>query len=270
MKPSIRLWGRLLAWMAVLYMLLRWFEYRQVYQPTRFWDDTPAREGLAFEDLALPVGIGDHASAWYLPCPGTNAARVMLVCHGNGGNISHRLDLARMLLESGWNVLLLDYRGYGKSSGRPGEENTYQDTQAAYNWLRKRGFAPSQIIAYGESLGGGVATELAVREKLGGLIIQSSFTSIVDLGAELFPFLPVRLLATIKYETRKKLTSIRVPVMVMHSRADTLIPIHHAERNFAAANEPKLFVELQGDHNESVFTVPALFINGLAKFSKLL
>ena len=121
------------------------------------------------------------------------ARLAVLFCHGNGGNISHRLDTCAALLATGVSVFVFDYRGYGRSAGRPGEEGTYRDAQAAYQWLRQKGFAGTNIMAFGESLGGGVAAELAVREPLGGLVLQSTFTSIPDIGAELFPWLPVRL-----------------------------------------------------------------------------
>ena len=119
--------------------------------------------------------------------------------------------------------------------------------------LGEKGFAPTNIFALGESLGGAVATELAVRETVGGLVLHSTFTSVPDLGAELFPWLPVRWLGTIQYDTRSKLPRLGVPVLVLHSRGDTLIAFHHAERNFAAANEPKVFAELQGDHNDPLW-----------------
>jgi pimeloyl-ACP methyl ester carboxylesterase len=264
-----RRWIRPLILAAFAYMLLRWFEHSQVYHPSRAWDGDPARYGMTFEDLSIPVGKNDRVSAWFLPANRSNTPNVFLVCHGNGGNISDRLDLARLLLDCGPAVMLFDYRGYGKSTGRAGEEKSYEDSQAAYRWLREKGFAPASIIAYGESLGGGVAAELALREKTGGLILQSAFTSTPDLGAELFPFLPVHLLATIKYDTRKKLPMIHAPVLVMHGRADTLIPYHHGRNNFAAANEPKLFAEIAGDHNDGVFTDPGLFKGAIGKFLQL-
>jgi fermentation-respiration switch protein FrsA (DUF1100 family) len=251
-------------------MLVRWFEYSQVYCPTRAWEATPDAQSLKFENLSLPVAKDDHISAWFLPSSSTTVSKVFLVCHGNGGNISHRLDLAKTLVDSGMAVLLFDYRGYGKSTGRPSEQKSYEDAQAAYRWLREKGFPPDAVVAYGESLGGGVAAELALREKLGGLVLQSTFTSIPDLGAELFPYLPVHLLATIKYDTRKKLPLIHVPVLVMHSRSDTLVSFHHAEANFAAANEPKQFVEISGDHNDGPYANPPLFAGGIKKFTTLL
>ncbi len=136
-------------------------------------------------------------------------------------------------------------------------------------WLQQKGFAGTNIIAFGESLGGGVAAELAVREPVGGLVLESTFTSIPDIGAELFPWLPVRWLAKIRYDTRSKLPGLRVPVLVLHSPADELVGIHHAKANFAAANGPKLFWELQGDHNNPLAD-PKQFIAGLEKFLSLI
>jgi len=166
-------------------------------------------------------------------------------------------------------VFAFDYRGYGRSEGRPGEEGTYLDVQAAYEWLRKRGFAANDILAYGESLGGGIASELCLREKIGGLILQSTFTCIADIGRELFPWLPVKLISTIRYDTFGKLPRLKTPVLVMHSRGDGLIGFRHSERNFAAANEPKLFCEIGGEHNDPLASREQ-FLSGIEKFLQLI
>jgi uncharacterized protein len=163
-------------------------------------------------------------------------------------------------------VFVFDYRGYGRSEGRPGEEGTYLDAQAAAQWLRQRGFAPENIIVLGKSLGGGVASELALREAIGALILQSTFTSAPDLGGELFPFLPVRWIHRIRYDTINRLPKIKVPVLVAHSRTDDLIGFHHAERNFAAANEPKMFLEIAGDHVSVIEEGRQEYLAGLEKF----
>ncbi len=249
----------------LLYAMLRWFEHKQVYHPTREWIETGRALGRPWEDLRLQTADGVELSAWFFAA-NTNSPRSHLasvICHGNGGNISHRLDLCEALLGTGVAVLAFDYRGYGKSAGRPGEEGTYLDAQAAHAWLRKRGFAGSNIIAFGESLGGAVAAELARREPLGGLILQSTFTSIPDIGAELFPWLPVRWIASIRYDTRRKLPELGVPLLIMHSRADRLIPFHHAEANFAAARDPKRLWEIAGDHNDPLDADHAGFVNGV-------
>lgn len=238
----------------VLFMLLRWFEYKQTYHPTRTFDASAADLGRPWEEVNFTTNDGVKLNGWFFPA-NTNSPRApfaVIVCHGNGGNISHRLHLYDALLAAGVNVLAFDYRGYGRSEGRPTEEGTYLDAQAAHAWLRQKGFAATNILVFGESLGGGIASELAVRETCGGLILQSTFTSVTDLGAELYPFLPVRTLGSIRYDTRSKLPRIHIPVLVMHSREDSMIPFHHAERNFSAANEPKLLCELAGDHNDGM------------------
>jgi fermentation-respiration switch protein FrsA (DUF1100 family) len=253
---------------AVLFMLLCWFEHKQTYHPTRTLDATGAALGRAWEDVTFNASDGVALNGWFFPGD-TNSPRsrfAVVLCHGNGGNISHRLDLYELLLESGVSVLTFDYRGYGRSEGRPGEAGTYLDAQAAYAWLRAKGFDGAHIIAYGESLGGGIASELAVRETVGALVLQSTFTSVPDLGAELFPWLPVRLIGSIRYDTHSRLPRLRVPVLILHSRGDQLIRFHHAERNFAAANEPKWLHELSGGHNDGIVD-PAGF---LAAWGKLL
>ena len=251
--------------------MLRWFEHSQVYHPDRVLIATGRELDRPFEDLRLKTSDGVRIHSWFFPADQDSPRKktVVLVCHGNAGNISHRLSLAQALLQTGVNVFLFDYRGFGESEGVPSEEGTYLDAQAAYQWLAAKGFAGGNIILFGESLGGGIASELALREKIGGLVLQSTFSCIPDIGAELFPWLPVRWMASIKYSTCEKLPRIKVPVLVMHSRTDALIRFRHAEKNFARANEPKLLWELQGDHNESVMDEQH-FIAGIEKFLKMI
>lgn len=224
--------------------------------------------GRPFEEVALTAADATRLHAWFFPAkPASKREHLaFLVCHGNGGNISHRLGFYRAWLELGVNVFTFDYRGYGRSEGAPGEEGTYLDGQAATQWLRARGFAPENIILLGKSLGGGVASELALRESVGGLILQSTFTSIADIGADLFPWLPVRRLHRIRYDTLGKLPRIPVPVLVAHGRADDLVRFHHAEKNFAAANEPKAFLEIAGDHVSVLDEGRAEYLAGLDRF----
>jgi len=269
-----RRWRRVLitslVGLVVVYVMLRWFEHRQIYFPTREFVADAEALARPFENVQFKTSDGVELHGWFLPVA-TNSPRrhlAVLICHGNGGNISHRLDLCRLLLEGGVAVFVFDYRGYGHSRGTPGEEGTYLDAQAAHRWLSDKGFRGEHIVAFGESLGGGVAAELALRETLGGLVLQSSFTSIPDVGAELFPWLPVRWISTVKYDTQSKLPRMHIPVMVMHSRADTLIGFHHGEANFATANEPKLFWELQGDHNDSLSSDQG-FADGIERFLQM-
>ena len=212
----------------------------------------------------------DHAQlhGWFFPAEkGALRSRlVFLLMHGNAGNICNRLDFYQAWLGLGVNVFSFDYRGYGCSQGTPSEEGTYQDAEAAHAWLVARGFAPKNIIAVGKSLGGGIASELAIRAEVGALILQSTYTNIADAGADLYPFLPVRWVNTIKYDTFSKLSRIHVPVMVIHSRGDKTIRFRHAERNYAAAHEPKMFWEIQGGHTGVLDVDRSHYLEGLEKF----
>lgn len=250
--------------------MLQWFEHTQVYHPTRILYATGAELGRPYQDVYFKTEDGVRLNGWFFPANANSRdSSVVLYCHGNGGNISYRLDMAAALLSTGVAVFLFDYRGYGRSDGRPSEDGTYKDGAAAYRWLWQKGFAPADVLAYGESLGGGVAAELASRFVVGGLILQSTFTCIADIGSELFPWLPVRWLAHIHYDTLSKLPNIKCPVLVMHSRADRLIRFEHSQKNFAAANPPKLFCEIFGDHNDPL-TNRAQFITDFNKFLDLL
>lgn len=238
----------------LFFVFLRWFERANVYQPTRRHDLVPSALGLEFREVLMRTSDGVEIHGWFFPAKKTNAPSptAVLIAHGNGGNISHRFPLYQLLLEAGLNVMAFDYRGYGSSKGSPSEGGTYLDAIAARQWLLDQGFAPDRIVLLGESLGGGIVSEIAVREPVGALILLSTFTSIPDLGAELFPFLPVRTVSSIRYDTVAKLAKVRAPVLILHSRQDGLIPYSHAQRNFAAAKEPKFLSEIQGSHNESI------------------
>jgi len=269
-KLAKKLIGLLVTCLLIV-LMLRWFEHSQVYHPDRVLTATGAELGRPLENVLFKAGDGVELNGWFFPAA-TNSPRAhfaVLLCHGNAGNISHRLDTGAALLATGVSVFLFDYRGYGRSQGRPSEEGTCRDAQAAYEWLQKKGFSGGNIIAFGESLGGGIATELATRESLGGLVLQSTFTSIPDMGAELFPWLPVRWLGKIRYDTHSKLKRLHVPVLVMHSLTDELVGFHHGKANFAAANEPKLFWELRGDHNDPLADRKH-FIAGMEKFLNLI
>jgi hypothetical protein len=244
----------LLALPVACYAMLRWFEYAQVFQPGRRFDAAPALLRRPWQEVRFPAADGPSLHAWFIRGePGTRfGSLVFLVCHGNAGNISHRLELAEVLLSTGAGVLLFDYRGYGKSQGRPSEQGTYLDAAAAHDWLSAQGVAGSRIIVLGESLGGAVAAELALRRPVGGLVLQSTWLSVPALGADLFPWLPARWLATIRYDTQQKVAALTVPVLILHSRADSIIPYRHGETLHALASPPKWFHELEGDHNDGL------------------
>ena len=159
--------------------------------------------------------------------------------------------MAEPFRRAGFDAFLIDYRGYGQSEGTPSEEGTYHDAAGAWRYLtEQRGIAPDRIVIAGRSLGGAVAAWLAERHSPRALVLESTFTSVPDLASELYPWLPVRWLARFQYNTAARLPSVQSPVLILHSRADEIIPFGHGQRLWQAANEPKVLVEIQGAHNE--------------------
>jgi pimeloyl-ACP methyl ester carboxylesterase len=211
----------------------------------------PAALGLPGREVLLQTSDGERLHAW-LVAEGHERAAVM-ICHGNAGHIGDRAALARAYLAMDRAVLLFDYRGFGRSSGTPDEEGTYLDALAAWDWLTgPGGFDAQRAAVHGESLGGAVAIELALRREVGALVLESTFTTLADVGARAYPFLPVRLLARIRYDNLSKLPRIGRPVLFLHSPADQLVPYAHARR-LAQALPGSRVVDTGGGHQEPGF-----------------
>ena len=262
------LWSVLLIAAAAYLVLAAYlyvFQADYVFFPSRVLYATPADEGLRFDDVRLEADDGVSLHGWFVPAP--DARLTMLFLHGNAGNISHRLDSLRLFHELGLSTLILDYRGYGRSAGGPSEEGTYRDATAAWRYLvEERGIPPQRIVVFGRSLGGGVAVWLASQETPRALIVESTPTSIPDMGAGVYPFLPVRLLARIHYDSLRRIPEVGCPVLVVHSREDEIIPFEHGRRLFSAAREPKAFLAIRGDHNGGFLLSGAEYVQGLADF----
>lgn len=234
-------------------LTLLFLQPRLLYRPVPEVALTPADLGLDFEQVAFQSGDGVKLSGWYVPAK--DARFTLLYCHGNGGNIMHRLDSLDQFCKLGLSCFIFDYRGYGNSGGRPTEAGTYLDAQAAYDWLTRVKHVPAgQIILFGRSLGGSIAAHLAGRVQARALVVESAFTSYPDMGARLYPYMPVRLFARFRYDTRACIRQVRCPVMVVHSREDAIVPFEFGIRLFDAANEPKQFVEIAGGHNDGFVT----------------
>lgn len=256
-------YGTLATWM---YLSQR----RLLYMPRRELVTTPNDAGLAFEDVYLKNGLGTIIHAWWMPHE--QPRFTLLFSHGNGGNVSHRLESLRIFHDLGLSVLIYDYSGYGQSQGEPGETATYADARAAWNWLaRERGIDPETIILFGRSLGGAVAAELAARlTRQGvtpaGLIFESTFTSVPDMGALLYPWLPVRQLARFHYNSENALRNVTLPSFFLHSRDDDIIPFELGKRLYDGYRGPKSFMELLGDHNTGFLYTGQVYADGLDRF----
>ncbi len=212
----------------------------------------PGMLGLAYEDARIRTEDGVALHGWFMP----GGPEAVLVSHGNAGTVAERLGLADAFLGMGRSVLLYDYRGYGRSEGRPTEEGTYRDAVAAFDWLVARGFASGLITSYCARQAGEPA----------GLVLEHAFVSVPELGARVYPWLPVRLLARIHYDSLADAPELRLPVLVVHSPEDELVPIGHGRKLYEALPGPKRFLETDGGHNHGGFLQRAEWHEAIRRF----
>lgn len=257
-----------LAVYAGLSLFLYLFQDRFVYfpeLPSREVDATPTDAGLAFEPLQIRTEDNETLDGWFIPAAA--AKGTLLYLHGNGGNIGHRVEIIKTFHDLGLNVLIFDYRGYGRSTGSPTEQGTYRDAMAAWRYLNETRHIPARdILYYGESLGGPIAAWLAERHSPRALVLYAAFTSIPEMAQKLYPFLPAQLLARYRYDTRAALARVHCPVFIMHSAEDEIVPFEHGRALLAVAPEPRQLVVLQGGHNDALFISRETYVPALEKF----
>lgn len=247
-----------------LVLLLYLIQDRMIFFPDRSVSHDPSAVGLQWEDAWFVTEDGEELHGWYISHDDSD--RVLLFSHGNAGNISHRLGFLELLHTEGISTFIYDYRGYGNSGGRPNEEGVYRDIQAAWNYLRgEKGYDEEQVILFGRSLGATVSAWLAQSVNPGGVILESAFTSARDVASDVYPFIPSRILRS-ELSTIDYIRNITVPVLIMHSPDDTIIPFHHSEKLYEAASEPKYFIELRGGHNDNFMVSGELYFEGLKRF----
>ncbi|WP_067829618.1 alpha/beta hydrolase [Nocardia inohanensis] len=239
------------------------------YMPDRRIVATPQQFGLAYEDLTLTTADGQTVNAWFVRAAGKPLAH-LLFAHGNAGNIGDRSPVLAMLSAVGFDVLVFDYRGYGRSSGRPSEAGTYLDARAAREaLLAQPGIDPERVVYLGKSLGGGVMTELATAYEPAGLVLMSTFTGLRDAAGAVYPILPKRLVPD-AYPSLKRIRQLHCPVLIMHGEADEMLPVAMGRALFAAAPEPKELVVYPGAGHNDLIGIPgwpqtvAAWVAGLA------
>ncbi|MBI3480436.1 MAG: alpha/beta hydrolase [Nitrosomonadales bacterium] len=231
-----------------------------VFEPSPVLQTTPERLGMKFEELHIPVGSGSDRGelhAWWVPAEQENAP-TLLYLHGNYRNISNNLEHTQRLHQLGYNVLVSDYRGYGKSSGgRPNEVKVYEDAEGAWQYLLKaRGVKPQQTFIYGHSLGGAIAVDLAVHHpEAAGLITESTFTSMVEMGKLEYGYLPVDRLLDQRFDTLQKISRLKIPVLLIHGTWDKRVPPQMAQQLYAAAPQPKMLVLIEGGEHNNTGTI---------------
>ncbi|RCJ24009.1 phospholipase [Nostoc sp. ATCC 43529] len=248
---------------------------RFIFFPTAVIEKTPEFFNLPYEDVWLPVAVKtskvESIHGWWIKAKQPNA-KVLLYLHGNGINIGANVAHANRFYQLGFSVLLIDYRGYGRSeSSFPNEKRVYEDAATAWNYLvQQQQIPPRQIFIYGHSLGGAIAIDLAVKHpQAAGLIVESSFTSIRELIAyrKQFGMFPVDLILMQRFESIQKLPNLKVPVLFIHGVADLAVPSFMSQKLYAAAPEPKqLFLVPAAEHNNTAVVAGSQYLQLVESF----
>lgn len=239
-----------------------------IFKPEAAIQTTPERLGMRYDDVRIPSGRGE-LDAWWIP--GIDAhAPAILYLHGNARNVGHNVEHVARLHAMGYAVLLVDYRGFGNSTGGPpDEQKTYADAEAAWNYLvGKLGQPPQRTFIYGHSLGGSIAIDLALRHpEAAGLIAESTFTSMADMGRIDYPWLPVDLLLNQKFDSLDKIGKLKLPILLIHGTWDVTVPSDMSRRLFDAAPEPKTLKLIEGgEHSNSGGIAPAEYREAVMSF----
>jgi fermentation-respiration switch protein FrsA (DUF1100 family) len=253
---------------AVFGALWAW-QSRLIFEPEAEIPYTPEDYHLPYEDVRIPVAKGEALHGWWVE----GGKRVLLFLHGNSGNISSNLPQAVRFVRLGFSVLMVDYRGYGESTGEyPSETRVYEDAEAAYQFLLDEGVRAKDIFIYGHSLGGAVAVELASRiRQAAGLILEGTFTSLAEVARARFPFIPVERVLQHRFDSLSKVSGLTLPILLIHGTADQTIPYEMSERLYdaAASTKKKLLLVVNGDHSSSGAVGQPLYFKAIAEFVSL-
>jgi len=236
-----------------------------IFFPSSDMSETPEDWGLDFKDVFVETNNNIRLHGWFIPRQG--AKLTLLFFHGNGGNISHRGESIQIFHRLGLNVFIIDYRGYGKSQGIPSEQGLYEDADAAWRYLTQtKNIEPKNIIIFGRSLGGAIATRLASQVPAGKLILESTFSSSKDIAKSIFPLLSYIVYVRFEFNSEERIKNITYPVLVIHSPDDEIIPFKLGEKIFLAANEPKTFFRIKGGHNSGFYLSQPQYEQAISRF----
>ena len=271
-KYLIAIFKRVIIFLIVLLAAINAYMYFQqpamLFYPFTEYRETPANWQLPYEDVTLTTSDKLSLHGWYVPVK--SAKRVVLFFHGNGGNISHREASIRVFHDLGFNVFIFDYRGYGKSEGSPSEKGFYKDARSAWQFLKQKGFSPGNIIVFGRSLGGAVATQLVSEmpdnEQPRYLILESTFSSVADMARYVMPVVSEIVYLRYRFDTLSKITNVKSRLLVLHSKDDDIIPYIMGKAIYEAAYDNKAFALLQGDHNTGFIQSQPAYQNTLQHF----
>ena len=218
---------------------------------------------VSIEKVTIKTNDGIALTSWY-HSKDLKSYKTILFLHGNAGSLENRIHKINHFRDMNVNFLITAWRGFSGNAGEPTEKGLYEDARSAINWLKTKGVNEKDIIIYGESLGTGVAVEIAQNKKFAGIILESPFTSMVAAGKDKYPFLPVRMLLKDKYESEKKIKNVKVPILVMHGKADNIVPFHMGKKMYELANEPKYYYF--SEYDDHMMEYNKKLLNTLTKF----
>lgn len=258
----------LVLFFAVLFLVRVRLLNHLLYYPMGPSGETPAQEGLAFEDVTFRTSDGETLHGWWIPARKGPATAQAVFCHGNAGTVADRLHPAGLLADRGFDVFLFDYRGYGRSTGSPDEEGTYRDARAAREAVLARGVDARRLVYVGESLGGAVAVELASAHPPAGLALLYTFTSVRDMARVHYPMIPPPIVPD-AYPSLERIRGLKAPLFLTHGGRDDIVPVEHGRRLFAAAPEPKRFLEIpMAGHNDLFLVAGTHWANDFAAWAR--
>ncbi|MGE5843068.1 MAG: alpha/beta hydrolase [Deltaproteobacteria bacterium] len=265
-------WAYLVAFLVIFaasfYLFYPRFESFFIYFPQAQFDLTPEEFHLKYHEAYFSTEDGERLHGWFFPSEKDGA--VILHCHGNAGNISHRLDLVRPILSRGLSLFVFDYRGFGRSSGKPSEKGLYRDGLAAWTYLvEEERISPERIVLHGHSIGAAVAIEVALHKRVGGLVVESAFTSTKEMAKTMPLFALFAPLLPAHYNNIGKIARVSAPKLIVHGQRDEIVPFVMGQELFEAAVEPKLFNPVKDAGHNDVFLVGGeKYFEALAEFAR--
>ena len=234
----------------LLLIIMFFFQRSLLYHPSvdNYLKDQIGTEPTEIEKVKITTKDKIDLMGWFYNKNVENP-KIILFFHGNAGSLENRTYKLNHFKDLNLNFLIIAWRGFNGNSGKPNEIGLYEDAASAIRWLKKKGIEEKNIVLYGESLGTGVAVEIAQNKNYAGVILESPFTSMVNMGKKYYPFFPVNLLLKDKFESYKKIKNIFVPVLIMHGKVDKIVPYDMGKKMYELANEPKFFYSQEyGDH----------------------
>lgn len=260
----MRVFLSILIGFGLIFVYIKYFEHKGIYYPVKEILIYPSSVSIPFNDIYITTEDNVRINGWFISNP--KAEYTLLFFHGNAGNIGDRIDKLRILYQAGANIFIIDYRGFGKSQGRPSEHGFYRDASAAYDYLLNTiGIDQDRIILYGESLGTAVAVDLAFRRKVKALILEGAFSRGRDMAVKIYSFLPGFIFSN-SFDSLTKIKGIDAAKLFIHSRDDEIVPFNLARKLYDRAKEPKDFLEIQGDHNSGFLASQQSYISSISAF----